>query len=270
MTCLASAGCSLRAWGCMSTASQAREGLPFQGCWERTRCPLSPACCPPHPQALALTPATRFGSSPRGKGQSAGRQTRRNVWQSADAAPGREQTEAVCLRVICSFSEEPRPGAPERAERRRGRQGGGTQAGGLSHGARVGPPAQLRPFDSTSVPPLPGCPQLACERDTGSQGAAEGTGRRRGGCCCLTAQSPPELFGLNSSAPPGKGGLRLGALTSSPCKCPLFLPSHTPSCFPNVKPGLVCVGRTHNMCGAARTARTWAGFPHMPRPLLGH
>lgn len=133
----------------------------------------------------------------------------------------------------------------------------------------VGPPAQLRPFDSTSVSPLPECPQLACERDTGSQGAAEGTGRRQGGCCCLTARSPPKLFGLNSSAPPGKGGLRLGALTSSPCKCPLFLPSHTPSCFPSVKPGLVYVGRTHNMCGAARTARTWAGFPHMPLAVAG-
>lgn len=134
-----------RAWGCMSPASQAREGLPFQGCWERTRCPLSPAWSPPHPQALALTSASGFGSSPRGKGQRAGCQTRRNVWQSADAAPGREQTEAVCLGVICSFSEEPRPGAPERAERRRGRQGGSAQGGGLSHGARGGTPSSAPP-----------------------------------------------------------------------------------------------------------------------------
>lgn len=47
------------------------------------------------------------------KGQSEGRKTQRNVWQSADAALGREQMEAICLGVICSFTEESHPGTLE-------------------------------------------------------------------------------------------------------------------------------------------------------------
>ena len=121
----------------------------------------------------------------------------------------------------------------------------------------LGPPAQLlRPFDSTCVSLLPGRPSWYVKGALGSQGAAEGTCGRGGGHCSLMARSPPEPSGLNSSTPPGKGGLRLGVLTSSPCKCPLSLPSLTPSCFANVKPGFVYVGRTRNTCGAARTART--------------
>ena len=65
--------------------------------------------------------------------------------QSADAALGREQTEAVCLGVICSFSEEPHPGAPEQAERRQGGQGSGAQAGGLSRGPQGGTPSSAPP-----------------------------------------------------------------------------------------------------------------------------
>ena len=316
---------------------------------------MSPRPClePTSPSGPGANPPTSgFGSTPplgpegRARAQAAkpegmfGR-------QSADAALGREQTEAVCLGVICSFSEDPRPGAPERAERRQGGQaggaqagglsggprggtpssapptgwaGGGAQAGGLSGGPRAGTPAQLLrqggqagsaqagglsggPRGGTpssapltgwagrlcsgwgSVPwtpgwdpqlsssarltapvfpscqgvpagMLPGCPSWHVKGTLGSQGAAEGTCGRGGGYCSLMARSPPEPFGLNSSTPPGKGGLRLGVLTSSPCKCPLSLPSHTPSCFPNVKPGFLYVGRTRNTCGAARTART--------------
>lgn len=144
-----------RAWGCMSPASRSQEGkpvrsaqcLPIQGCWERTVRPFGPAWSPPHPQALALTPPPLgLEAAPGGRARvQAAKPEGMFGRQSADAAPGREQTEAVCLGVVCSFSEEPRPGAPERVERRWGRQGGGAQAGGLSHGPRGGTPSSAPP-----------------------------------------------------------------------------------------------------------------------------
>ena len=250
---------------------------------------MSPRPClePTSPSGPGANPPTSgFGSRPRRTGQSAGRQTRRNVWQAKCRCSAGQGANRGCLSGGDLLILR---GASSRGIRASGEETGwaGRRHSGwgsvrwtpgwdpqLSSSDRVGrpaalrprvcpvdpglgPPAQLlRPFDSTCVSLLPGRPSWYVKGALGSQGAAEGTCGRGGGHCSLMARSPPEPSGLNSSTPPGKGGLRLGVLTSSPCKCPLSLPSLTPSCFANVKPGFVYVGRTRNTCGAARTART--------------
>lgn len=94
--------------------------------------------------------------------------------QNADAAPGRKQTEAACLGVICVFAEEPSLGNWKERGRRWG--GEGREAPWL----RVCPqsPGFQSPWLNSTLKLHPiflalECPQLEHERDIGLLRAAE-------------------------------------------------------------------------------------------------
>lgn len=171
-----------RAWGCMSPASRSREGkparsaqcLPDQGCWERTVCPLGPAWSPPHPQALALTAPLRprlwVWKQPQGDGPECRPPTPKECLAGKVPMQHRAGSKQR-LFVWGWFAHSQRSLVQGHRSERRG--DGAGRAAALRLGVcptdpGVGPPAQLlHLFDSTSVSLLPGCPQLACERDSG-------------------------------------------------------------------------------------------------------